>query len=80
MSLWRVVLRRYGLQPSSACLAEERHLPLYPELVKDYPVEYIAGGAGQNSIRAAQVRSRPRSPPFLSSSLRTTSLDGALTR
>jgi adenosine kinase len=48
------LLTKYGLQPSSACLAEDKHLPLYPELVKDYPVEYIAGGAGQNSIRAAQ--------------------------
>lgn len=47
--------QRYELEPSSACLAENRHLPLYAELVKDYSVEYIAGGAGQNSIRAAQV-------------------------
>ena len=29
-------------------------MPLYGELVESYPVEYIAGGATQNSIRVAQ--------------------------
>jgi len=48
------VLEKYGLQPANACLAEEKHIPLYIELVKDYKVEYIAGGAAQNTIRAAQ--------------------------
>lgn len=27
---------------------------MYAELVKDYKVQYIAGGAGQNSMRVAQ--------------------------
>jgi adenosine kinase len=27
---------------------------VYAELVKDYKVQYIAGGAGQNSMRVAQ--------------------------
>jgi adenosine kinase len=35
-------------------LADEKHQALYPELVSQYPVQYIAGGAGQNSIRVAQ--------------------------
>ena len=35
-------------------LAEESHLPLYTELEEKYKVEYIAGGATQNSIRVAQ--------------------------
>jgi adenosine kinase len=35
-------------------LAEEKHLPMYKEMVERFPVEYIAGGAGQNSIRVAQ--------------------------
>jgi len=30
-------------------------MPLYDELVRNYPVRYIAGGAAQNSIRGAQV-------------------------
>jgi len=48
------LLAKYDLKPSNACLAEEKHLPLYRELVEGFPVEYLAGGAGQNSIRAAQ--------------------------
>lgn len=45
---------RYGVTLNNAILAEEKHLPLYKELVSDYDVEYIAGGATQNSIRVAQ--------------------------
>lgn len=48
------VLEKYGVSLNNACLAEEKHLPLYPELVANYPVQYIAGGATQNSIRVAQ--------------------------
>jgi len=48
------VFTKYELQPGSACLAEPKHLPLYDELVKNYKVEYIAGGAGQNSARGCQ--------------------------
>lgn len=46
--------RRYSLKLNNAILAEPQHLPLYDELVASYPVEYIAGGATQNSIRVAQ--------------------------
>jgi adenosine kinase len=35
-------------------LAEESHLPLYKEIEEKYKVQYIAGGATQNSIRVAQ--------------------------
>jgi hypothetical protein len=45
---WR---RRYGLAMNNAILAEEKHLPLYSEMIEKFPVEYIAGGATQNSIR-----------------------------
>jgi len=45
---------KYGLQPGNAILAEPKHLPLYDELETNFQVEYIAGGAAQNSIRAAQ--------------------------
>ena len=30
-------------------------MPLYEDLVKNYKVHYLAGGAAQNSIRGAQV-------------------------
>ena len=48
------VFEKYGLKAGDAALAEEKHQPLYKELVDEYKVEYIAGGATQNSIRVAQ--------------------------
>lgn len=48
------LLEKYGLQHANAILAEEKHLPLYEELVEKYNVTYIAGGATQNSIRVAK--------------------------
>jgi adenosine kinase len=45
-------------QLDSAILAEEKHLPLYKELVDAYKVQYIAGGATQNAIRVAQWMSQ----------------------
>jgi len=45
---------KYDLKPGNSVLAEPKHLPLYKELVENYPIEYIAGGAAQNAIRAAQ--------------------------
>ncbi|XP_020094386.1 adenosine kinase 2-like [Ananas comosus] len=47
-------LNKYDLKPNNAILAEEKHLPMYDELATKYSVEYIAGGATQNSIRVAQ--------------------------
>eukprot|EP00933_Yihiella_yeosuensis_P014531 TRINITY_DN129_c0_g1_i1.p1 TRINITY_DN129_c0_g1~~TRINITY_DN129_c0_g1_i1.p1 ORF type:complete len:343 (+),score=106.35 TRINITY_DN129_c0_g1_i1:111-1139(+) len=45
---------KYGLLPGNAILAEEKHMPLYAELAAKPDVQYIAGGATQNSIRVAQ--------------------------
>ena len=45
---------KYGLKDNDAILAEEEHLPIYQEMVDTFEVEYIAGGATQNSIRVAQ--------------------------
>eukprot|EP00899_Mesostigma_viride_P012911 jgi/Mesvir1/21620/Mv04043-RA.1 len=47
-------LEKYGLLANNAILAEEKHLPIYKEIVENYNVEYIAGGATQNSIRVCQ--------------------------
>jgi adenosine kinase len=47
-------LVKYGLKHADAILADDRHCGLYSDLVENFPVEYIAGGATQNSIRAAQ--------------------------
>ena len=53
--LLTLTLRLYPqYQAGNAILAEDQHKSLYPEMVRDYDVEYIAGGATQNSIRVAQ--------------------------
>lgn len=48
------LLDKYDLKLDSAILAEEKHQPLYPELIEKYDVQYIAGGATQNTMRVAQ--------------------------
>jgi len=48
------LLEKYGLKLNDAILAEDKHQPLFEELVKLPSVQYIAGGATQNSIRVAQ--------------------------
>ncbi|KAI3648855.1 hypothetical protein MP228_006709 [Amoeboaphelidium protococcarum] len=50
-------LSKYGLKANDATLADpEKHKDLYTDLVSTYAskVQYIAGGATQNSIRGAQ--------------------------
>jgi adenosine kinase len=47
------LLEKYGVSLNNAILAEEKHIPLYQDLIDNYPVQYIAGGATQNSIRVA---------------------------
>jgi len=48
------LLEKYGLKAGDAILAEDKHQPLFGELVKMPNVQYIAGGATQNTIRVAQ--------------------------
>ncbi|KAC9631545.1 hypothetical protein E3N88_45513 [Mikania micrantha] len=47
-------LTKYDIKLNNAILAEEKHLPMYEDMSSKYNVEYIAGGATQNSIRVAQ--------------------------
>ncbi|KAI3987284.1 hypothetical protein MKX01_003034 [Papaver californicum] len=47
-------LEKYDVKLANAILAEDKHLPMYDELASKYSVEYIAGGATQNSIRVVQ--------------------------
>ncbi|KAF3708292.1 Adenosine kinase [Channa argus] len=48
------LLDKYTLKPNDQILAEDKHKPLFEELVKKFKVEYHAGGATQNSIKIAQ--------------------------
>ncbi|XP_045500357.1 adenosine kinase [Colias croceus] len=48
------LLKKYGLQADDAIMAEDKHMPLYKELMEKYNAEFIAGGSVQNSLRVAQ--------------------------
>jgi adenosine kinase len=57
------VLEKYGVKAGDIILAEEKHMPVYEELISQYgPVDYIAGGATQNSIRVAAWMSKGATP------------------
>jgi adenosine kinase len=60
-------LEKYGFQMNNAILCEEKHEPCYAEMVEKFDVAYIAGGATQNSVRAAQwiLQSKPGSTDFI---------------
>eukprot|EP01080_Neovahlkampfia_damariscottae_P008269 gene8269-94_t len=45
------LVEKYGAVFGNAILAEEKHMPVYEELTKDYKVEFIAGGSTQNTLR-----------------------------
>ncbi|RCI10292.1 hypothetical protein L249_8469 [Ophiocordyceps polyrhachis-furcata BCC 54312] len=59
------LLRKYGLKANDAILAEEKHLPLYEDLLNNYDAKLIAGGAAQNSARGAQYMLPPNSVVYL---------------
>jgi len=48
------ILEKYDVKLDSAILADEKHLPIYKELIEDHNASFIAGGSTQNSIRIAQ--------------------------
>lgn len=47
-------LTKYDLKCDNAILAEEKHLPIYQELINKYKAEFMAGGSVQNSLRVCQ--------------------------
>lgn len=48
-------LDKYGLKSNDAILAEDKHMPIYEDIVANSEVTYVAGGAAQNAARAASV-------------------------
>lgn len=58
-------LAKYDMLPNNAILAEDKHMPIYKELIEKYKAEYIAGGSVQNSFRVAQwILQRPKVAVF----------------
>ncbi|KAL7413967.1 Ribokinase-like protein [Mrakia frigida] len=47
------LLAKYELKANDAILADEKHMPLYEEIITRDPVTYVAGGAAQNAARGA---------------------------
>uniref|UniRef100_A0A1L8E2F0 Adenosine kinase n=1 Tax=Nyssomyia neivai TaxID=330878 RepID=A0A1L8E2F0_9DIPT len=47
-------LKKYDLLPDNAILAEEKHKPMYNELIEKYNADFIAGGSVQNTLRVAE--------------------------
>mmetsp|Transcript_1787 Transcript_1787/g.1963 ORF Transcript_1787/g.1963 Transcript_1787/m.1963 type:complete len:343 (+) Transcript_1787:27-1055(+) len=50
----QATLDKYEVKLNNAILCEEKQQPMYDDLVKNFNVQYIAGGATQNSIRVCQ--------------------------
>ncbi|KIM82318.1 hypothetical protein PILCRDRAFT_820706 [Piloderma croceum F 1598] len=47
------LLKKYELKANDAILAGPEHYPIYEDVVKNYEVTYVAGGAAQNAARGA---------------------------
>ncbi|GAM91637.1 hypothetical protein ANO11243_096890 [Dothideomycetidae sp. 11243] len=48
------LLDKYSLKANDAILADEKHKPLYEELLNNHEAKIIPGGAAQNTARGAQ--------------------------
>jgi adenosine kinase len=47
-------LAKYKLKQNDAILADDSHKDLFKDMIKEFTVEYVPGGATQNSMRIAQ--------------------------
>ncbi|KAI0789495.1 Ribokinase-like protein [Abortiporus biennis] len=61
------LLKKYDLKSNDAILAEEKHAPIYEELVQKHKVTYVAGGASQNAARGAAYVLPPHSVVYAGS-------------
>uniref|UniRef100_A0A5S6QWS3 Adenosine kinase n=1 Tax=Trichuris muris TaxID=70415 RepID=A0A5S6QWS3_TRIMR len=48
-------LEKWGLKADGAILCDDKRATMFLDIVKNYRVQYIAGGSTQNSMRVAQV-------------------------
>jgi adenosine kinase len=60
-------LDKYGLKSNDAILAEEKHMPIYEDIVANSEVTYVAGGAAQNAARAASYVLPEKSVAYIGS-------------
>ncbi|RDB28738.1 Adenosine kinase [Hypsizygus marmoreus] len=55
------LLEKYDLKANDAILAEAKHAHIYEDVVSNYEVTYVAGGASQNAARGAAYILPPKS-------------------
>ncbi|XP_071829549.1 uncharacterized protein [Apostichopus japonicus] len=61
-------LKKYDLEDNISILAEEKHVPMFKDMVDNLKVDYIPGGATQNTIRMAQwILGEPKRCAFFGS-------------
>ncbi|QPG75972.1 hypothetical protein FOA43_003358 [Brettanomyces nanus] len=61
------LLKKYDLKDNDAILAEEKHMPIFKELLSMDSVKLVAGGAAQNTARGAQYVLPPKSVLYFGS-------------
>ncbi|RPA87247.1 Ribokinase-like protein [Ascobolus immersus RN42] len=59
------LLDKYDLKADDAILIEDKHKPIYQELVSKYNPLFVPGGAAQNSARGAQYVLPPNSVVYV---------------
>ncbi|KAI5961076.1 ADO1 [Candida margitis] len=60
-------LSKYDLKDNDAILAEDKHLPIYDEILQKPDLILVAGGAAQNTARGAQYILPPQSVVYFGS-------------
>jgi len=61
-------LKKYDLEANNAILAEDKHIPMYKEMSAMSGVDFVPGGATQNSMRVAQwILKNPGCASFMGS-------------
>nr|XP_054773456.1 uncharacterized protein LOC129281555 [Lytechinus pictus] len=54
-------LKKYDLEANNAILTEDKHIPMFKDMIDNLEVEYIPGGATQNTFRVVQwVLNKPK--------------------
>jgi len=60
-------LKKYELEPNNAILADDKHKSMFEDMVDNFSVEYVPGGATQNAVRVCQwlLQGSPRATTFM---------------
>ncbi|PAV64816.1 hypothetical protein WR25_01047 [Diploscapter pachys] len=59
----KTFLGKWELKENDAILCDEKHVPMFHEMIEKYKVEYVPGGATQNALRICQWILNPKAAP-----------------